>query len=377
MRQEGLLGPKYLEIVVGDPLLPQLKSGETLDKPGIPPVSMDDLLHKFQAISSNVEQVTDSLKDVMGGEAGRDQLRSIFANLNITAEKMASFSDVLERSFVRNEDNLDSILSLGSDIRRVTEKLEMEILPIVKESVERISLSFDKGFDRVTSQITETASALEEVSLQARDGFASIGSVASKIDEGRGVLGKLVNDDDTYRDLKVAVNGLKNYFAQVDRLQLVFDGHSETMHRPAEHYFHEDSKFYLDMRIHPDEDYFYLAGIVSSLKGWAERWEVKKEYLDKNDNRIDTAALDLSDEARLEHVFTERRDVFIRNTVKLDLQFGKIFHDIAFRLGLFEGAGGLAVDLIFLSIVKNSDGSPRLKCSTSLDGTDSAIDVLT
>jgi len=59
---------------------------------------------------------------------------------------------------------------------------------------------------------------------------------------------------------------------------------------------------------------------------------------------IDASVLDLDDKTKLEDVYTQQRDLFIRNTLKLDAQIGKIFKDIALRFGLFEGSGGLAVD---------------------------------
>ncbi len=344
VRQEGLLGPKYLEICVGDPLLPTLGEGGTLGEPGVAPVSMDELLHKFKTIAQNVEEVTDSVKNALGGDTGAEQLKSIFDNLNVTAEKMASFSDILERSFARNEDNLDAMLSMGTDVRRVTEKLELEVLPGVQGSIEKISEVFDRDFDRVATKIAATAEAFEEAGILARDSFNSINTVASKIDEGKGTIGKLINEEDTYRDLKVAIGGLKNYFSTVDKLQIIFDGHSETMHRPAENFIREDQKFYFDLRVHPDEDFFYLIGLVSSLKGWTDRYDVEKHYSDDKGHPIDVAALKLDDAQRVFLEFEERRSVYTRNTIKLNAQFGKIFSAIAFRVGLFEGTGGVGVD---------------------------------
>lgn len=66
VRQEGLLGPKYLEVVPGDPLLPVLSAGGTLGEPGKASVSMDELMHKFKSIAGNVEDITDTVKDVLG-----------------------------------------------------------------------------------------------------------------------------------------------------------------------------------------------------------------------------------------------------------------------------------------------------------------------
>ena len=47
-------------------------------------------------------------------------------------------------------------------------------------------------------------------------------------------------------------------------MQIVFDAHFESMHRPAENFMFEDSKGYFNIRIHPCEDYFYLVQFATS-----------------------------------------------------------------------------------------------------------------
>jgi phospholipid/cholesterol/gamma-HCH transport system substrate-binding protein len=346
VRQDGLLGPKYIELVVGDPLLPRIEHGGVLTEPAVAPVNMDELLQKFKKIATNVESVTESLSGAIGGPQGEDQLKSIFDNFNNAAEKLASFSDVLERSFSRNEGHIDTFLEIGENIRRVADKLEKDVLPSFQESIEKVSESFDRDFGRVADQLTATAQALEEASLQARDGFSHITSVTSKIDEGKGLIGKLINEDETYRDLKVTMEGLKNYFAKINTLQIIFDGHGESMHRPAEHYRYEDSKFYFDMRIYPDEDKFYMIELASSERGWRQQQERYFEYSDqKTGQPIDPDDLKLQDRDRLRMVYN-RKDVLVtRNRMMFGFQFGKIYKDIALRFGLFENTGGLALDI--------------------------------
>ncbi len=84
---------------------------------------MDELLQKFKKIASNVEEVSESLQSALGGSDGRTQINKLFDNINATAEKMASVSEVLERSFTRNEDNIDDILALGKDLRRLSREI--------------------------------------------------------------------------------------------------------------------------------------------------------------------------------------------------------------------------------------------------------------
>lgn len=137
VRQDGLLGAKYLELVPGDSLLPQLHEGQALTRPSTSPVSIDELMQQFKTIAGNVEEITDSFRGAVGGVQGKEQLRSMFDNLNLTSEKMARFSEVLERSFVRNEDNLDAILQLGNDLRRLADRLDKDVLPSFQENIEK------------------------------------------------------------------------------------------------------------------------------------------------------------------------------------------------------------------------------------------------
>lgn len=345
VRQEGLLGPKYLEIIPGDPLLERLPPSSSLSKPSIAPVSVDDLMHKFKAIATNVENVSESLRWAIGGDEGKEELRSIFKNIDSATQNLASFAQVLEHAFTNNEDNIEAIMEIGVNIRRLSERLENDILPTFKEGIERISIAFDRDFSRMANKLESTASALEEASLQIRDGFKSATSVAEKIDEGQGLLGKLVNEDETYEDIKVAAEGLRNYFAKIDKLQIVFDTHFETMLRPAENYDFEDSKGYFDVRVHPAEDYFFLLQVVGSEKGFVDRYEIVPSYIDCDGTYVDTKNLELTDAQRLENVFVRKRDIFTRGAVRFGLQLGKMFGDIALRLGMFENSIGGAVDI--------------------------------
>lgn len=344
VRQDGLLGPKFIELIPGNPELLKLQTGQALREPAISPVSVDELMRKFGHIASNVESITDSLKSVMGDGPGQDQLRNIMENINITAERLASFSTSLEKSFARNEEHIDALLAIGTHVKAITTKLENDVLPAVQEGIEKIANVFDRDFNRVAGTLATTAQSIEQASLQARDGFTSITSVAAKIDEGRGLLGKLVNEEETYRDLKVAVQGLKNYFAKVDTLQIVFDAHGETMHRPAENYRYEDSKFYFDMRIHPNEDHFYLVQLASSEKGWRDERETLKTRFDDCGDILPTDKWIKPPIADADNAPRERVQTFTRNTLKFGLQFGKVFRDLAFRIGLFENTGGVAID---------------------------------
>jgi phospholipid/cholesterol/gamma-HCH transport system substrate-binding protein len=351
IRQEGLLGPKFLEVIPGDPLLDRLSAGATLSQPSAAPVSMDEVLRKFKEIADNVEDVTASIKGAIGGAEGGQQLQNIFKNIEVASEKIASIADIMDRTVLRNEENIDTFLGIGNDIKRLSNRLESEILPTLKNSFERVSDVFDKNFCTIADKLGSTVESIDDTVIQAREGIRNISSVAEKIDQGKGLLGKLINEDETYRDLKVATNGLKNYVARMDRLQLVFDSHFETMYRPGEHYKYEDGKGYCDIRVHPNEDHFYLVQLATSDKGRVVREEKWSDYFNRQQHWDETPDRDPrwvkpNDLTQYTHdnVYDERKIKIKRNTVRFGLQFGKNFDNIGLRFGLFEGSAGVGVD---------------------------------
>lgn len=378
VRQEGLLGTKYLEVIPGDPWLPDLQPGQALGKPCRAPVSVDEILYKVQSIATNVEDVTDSLREALGGNQGRDELRTTMEHFSKAAERIADFSEILDRTLSHNEQTINSILSdirdiandlkntvpnLGNDLSRLSNKLETDFLPSFKNSVEKVSEIFDRDFSTITYQLEHTTNALESAALEAQSGFKNISSIAEKIDEGKGLIGKLVNEEEAYYDLKKAIGGLKNYLTKVDNLNIVLDSHGEYMYRDAEHYNYQDAKGYLDVRIHPNDDHFYIVQVVGSQKGTIRRKQLQKNWYDEDNHQFLAQDFFRSDRVVLLPELIGRIETIERDfdTYKYGLQIGKIFKNVAFRFGLFENSVGLGVD------VEIPFGTDKFRWVTSLE----------
>ncbi len=103
VRQDGLLGPKYIEVIPGDPLLSHIQPGEALGKPSTEPVSIDELMQQFKNIAENVQEVTESFKQAVGGPVGKEQLKDIFDDLHMTTKNLSQFSGTLQSAFTRTE----------------------------------------------------------------------------------------------------------------------------------------------------------------------------------------------------------------------------------------------------------------------------------
>lgn len=364
VRQDGLLGPKYIEVVPGDPSLGKLESGVMLHAPSQEPVSVDCLLREFRTIATNVKEVSAAFNSALGGDVGSERLRSLVEHLSVAASHIASVSQVLERSFTNNEEHLSALLQLGSTINRVVERLETEVLPGFNASINSIAGVFDRDFGRIATNVEMVSNSIDDAAVEARDGLHTFGSVATKIDEGTGLVGKLINEDEVYRDIKIAADGIRKYISRLDRLQIVIDAHSESMITPAENYFWEDNKGYFEARIFPQEDYFFVLQYMQSEKGFLDRREQIKNYAwraecfaDSCEDNAEYASqywdniyvdeLPMGPGFRLLDTagVREERIKFLRDHGRFGVQFGKVFGDFALRAGIIDGFVGAGIDI--------------------------------
>lgn len=359
VRQDGLLGNKYLEVTPGDSTLPPLRGGASFGAPGKPPASVDDILQEFKSIATNIDEVTGALRKAISDKEGKVMLQETFQNIHSATDKIASFADIIERIASRNEDDIQGIISdfrafagdmrevipgLKEDIHQVAQRLDSTTLPAFERNVERIGNVFDRDFGGIADKLESTADAIEEAALQTRDGFRTINSVAEKINDGKGLIGKLINEDETYQDLKVAVAGLKNYFSEIESLGIVFDSHFENMYGRAEHFALREAKGYFDVRVHPSEDHFYVLQAMGSMKGSIKRTVMDERWFDGIGNEYFPSLMLLADTRKLEHAPRKEITIRTRDTTRYGFQFGKSFSDIAFRFGLIDGSFGAGVD---------------------------------
>ena len=120
-----------------------------MGRPGRSPISIDEILYKVQSIATNVEDVTSSLKETFGGDRGKEELRATMQHFNLASERIAHFTEMLDRTLSHNESNVNAILSdikditrdlkdtvpsLGGDLTRLSNKLETDFLPSLKSS---------------------------------------------------------------------------------------------------------------------------------------------------------------------------------------------------------------------------------------------------
>lgn len=360
VRGTGLMGEKHIEIVPGSPQARKLKRGEEIVKT-TPSTDMDQLFSQLSDVISDIKGVTSSLNKALGGEEGKESLKIIIDNIREVSENlnMAFTENKLGRMIENFEAFSQDMKEISSQNRegvsQTIANLE-EFSRILKDRTPDISESLKVAADNLSEMLKENRGNLKDTvenikvaSNKLQDTLDSITKVSKKIENGEGTIGRLINEDTTYEKLNSTLTGLDNYFSKVQSFKFFIDYRGEFITK------RDETKSYLNLRIQPKPDKYYLLGIVDDPDGY----------------RTTTDTLRTTN-ATTDTIHEEKTS----NRLKVNAQIAKRYYDLTVRGGIVESAGGVGADYhLFKDKAKvsfdawdfNREPTPRLKVSASYD----------
>jgi len=305
----GLLGDKYVELYAGDPLKPRLPNGTRI--PGRVPVQFDELTKLASEIGKDVKELTGALSGSMGGEKGEAKINRIVDNVGALAEQLKNLVEA-------NRQNVDvtmaNLREFSSSIRETLARLDR----ILAENRAGVKGSVDN---------------IEELSGKLKTSADNLNSITGKIDSGEGTIGKLVNDEDTHKNLnealtsiKTGVDSLNTTLARINRIELDLGFYGEYATRT------EGWKGAFRIDVTPREGKFYRFEAIGLTNG--RRYDETYHY---------ETSIDGGPPTTVETNVTRTEDAFA-----FSAQLGRRLKDTTFRAGLIESRGGVAIDQHFL-----------------------------
>ena len=356
VQQEGLIGTKSIELEPGDPTTGTLQPGSMLAMPGRPPTSVGDLLEQFKDIASGVQDIVTSFKTTFATREGEKNMQRALSGIAEASNRMASFSEVLDRTLRKNEKNIDATLAdlkktmahleygvpqFTDDFHGVSGALQDDVFPTLNEGVEKVTVALaDEALPSFRDASDHAGNAfvqLGDAAVDAKGMFSGATDIVTSLNEGKGTLGKLLTEDETYQDIKGAVKGLKNMVGKADKLELLIDMHTENLFKT------DNSKGYFELKLRPLNDYFYTIQMVADENGSIR--ETVREYkrYDANGNQLKTSTL-ITARDRIEFADRIEKKKQIKDDILFGFQFGKRFDRVALRVGLFESTFGAGID---------------------------------
>jgi phospholipid/cholesterol/gamma-HCH transport system substrate-binding protein len=331
IQTQGLLGEKYVEILPGEDTDQMFPPGGRVTNT-IPPANLDEIIRKVSIISEDLKRFTNTLASTLGTEEGRQALSDIIQNTRETTE-------VLRTVMTANEDRLNRILAnvdnLSADLSEISaankEDLRATIANLrsfsetLKKEAPGLASKLQEMSERVSGvvgenreNIRESIANLKSASAKLDNTLDSAGRVLAKIDRGEGTLGKLVSDNTTVNTLNDTLEGINRFVRRADRLKTFLDYRLEYQAEPSEY------KHYVNLRLQPAADKYYLLGVVDDPRG----------KFDSSDTTTTTTPGGT--------VRTQQES--FSDDLTLTAMVAKRFSALTIRGGVMESSGGLGLD---------------------------------
>jgi phospholipid/cholesterol/gamma-HCH transport system substrate-binding protein len=182
----GMLGDKYVELVPGPVGGGALAGGATLR--GEAPVDFDQITKLARDVELDIREVTRSLKESLSGAAGEERLKGIVDNV-------LAMSRETRKLIESNRSNID-----------VTTANFREFSAEMTKLVERI----DKLVASNQGGVTQTVDNAKDLTAKLQTTVDNMNAITGQIKSGQGTIGKLVQSEQTDKNLNEALVAVKD-----------------------------------------------------------------------------------------------------------------------------------------------------------------------
>jgi phospholipid/cholesterol/gamma-HCH transport system substrate-binding protein len=311
----SLLGEFQLKITPGTEGRRQLKDGDEI-KVVTEAQTTDDLMRQMSDIAKDVKAVTGALKESIATEQGKADIQSTLRNL-------AQVTEALNETV---RENRTAIHEIVVNTQQITQRSAPEIAAIlenVRETTREVREMMAKGQPDQEGEVRKIVERVDRASQNLESALKNIDNVTGRLDRGEGTLGKLTKDEKLINEVEGAVENVGEFLGGISRLQTIVSLRTDYQ------FLASTVKSYVEIRLQPREDKYYLFEVVNDPKGLTRFEQIDVDTTNPNDPPH----------------YREVRTV-TQNTLRFSLQFAQSFGPFTGRFGIKESTGGLGLDVL-------------------------------
>jgi len=325
IRTKGVLGDKYVEIVLGSPQASPMPPGGRIDRT-VSPANIDTLIKQLSSIGKDIEEITSSMSGVLGGKEGE-------ASLKLIVDNIRELTQTLNETIQRNNENINRILDnftvFSGDLKEITganKGAAGEIVANFRQASNQLREALT-AFNEITEKINRGEGTIgklvhdDETIRSMNETLVALKEITEKINRGEGTIGKLVQEDETVEVLNETLSGINEYIRKEGRFKTYVDYRGEYL------FDSDDVKSYVSLRIQPKEDKYYLVQVIDDPAG-------KREVTETTTTQGGVST-------------TVRKEKTDYDKIKFSAQIAKRYYDLGLRGGFFESTGGVGADYYF------------------------------
>ncbi|MCL5673854.1 MAG: MlaD family protein [Deltaproteobacteria bacterium] len=357
IRSMSLLGESYISITPANAIqsltskpVPEneiIKSYES-------PENMSNLILKFAKTADNLEHITSSLKNSIGNKTGEHKIKAILSNV-------AELSDNLDKLVYLNQKNFNVMmtnfagfsrningLTLKNDraltrtihnFRAISDNLRQE-LPSITNNIKTVSANLSDILTKNKSNINRSLAHIRKDSKQLQLSLNQIYGISSKINEGKGTVGKLVNRNSVYDNLNGSLKGINNLVGGFNRFKIKMNMNSQYLVKS------NGSVTEVNIRLQPSPGHYYVLGVDSAPVNYGNSFGETQTTTYTTNNPP-------SGEFYPSSITTNTTQYSNSNNIKFNAEIAKNFYNWTFLAGLMYSTGGVGINYYIPETNKN------------------------
>ena len=283
-------------------------------------------------ILKDVKTVTNSLKNTVGSDNGQEQIAKILKNLADVTEQLnetvkenrAGVKQVITNVNNITGDSRGQIADILANVKQVTE--DVRKMTASPGALGAPGAPGAPGAEGKPGELRSTVERVNRASASLESTLAHADSIAARLDRGEGTLGKLTKDETLINEVETVVEDVGDFVGGISRVQTVVGLRTDY------NFLANTIKSYVELRLQPSEDKYYLIELVNDPRG-----KTSFEQVD-----VDTTNPNLPAHYRTTTTTTT-------NSFRFSFQFAKRLGPLTGRFGIKESTGGIGLDLHLLN----------------------------
>ncbi len=279
------------------------------------------VMDEMKEIAGQVKLVAQQLAKSVGTEQGGQNIRDTLKNL-------ADATDALNKTIRENREYLNTTLknvaSISSNANPQVATI-LENVRLVTEDVRALTKQ-QPGPNGQVGELRETAERVNKAAKSLESALSHADHVAERIDKGEGTIGKLTKDETLINEVQGTVENVSDLVGGINRVQ------TQVNLRSDYNFLSNTIKSYVEVRLQPREDKYYLIELINDPRG-------KTSF-----EQVDVETTNPNEPARYRTVTTRTTDSF-----RFSLQFARRLGMFTGRFGIRESTGGIGLDMHLLN----------------------------
>lgn len=324
VKQSGFVGQRYVELEIDPTIQAKSPLQDNYEYDGRQnSANMDAVMVKLNDVAAEMTILLKSFNEVITTDESKNALQDSISNLKDITENVKNI-------VASNDKNIQEVIvnakNMTEMIERILAKNEKQInasmsnIAEISESLKAFTASVDKLVANNQGNIDDSLRNIKEITDKVNSTMNEIETITKDINDGKGTLGLLINDEETKNDVKNVVSKVSSFLGDGDYSE---DENRMTLYTTigADYLFDAKSvntgRGYVQAQFYSDPKNFYIIGL-SNVPPIAPN---SPEY-DMYGNKIKYSDLAIS------------------------LQYSHIFYSIlGLRFGVFDNTLGLAADI--------------------------------